>query len=81
MWHASHELLDAIPVFEAWDMQIGVFFLPNIVIVRLHALLLHPTLDLIGLFRPRQVSQTGSSDCFVGSSQGSPERPVAMAQQ
>jgi hypothetical protein len=23
-WHANHELLDTIPVFEAWEMQRGV---------------------------------------------------------
>jgi hypothetical protein len=27
IWHATHELLDTIPIFEAWDMQSGVFFL------------------------------------------------------
>jgi len=48
--HASHELLDAIPVFEAWATQSGVSFLQHIVIVRLHALLLDPTLDIVVLF-------------------------------
>jgi len=50
IWHASHELLDAIPVVEAWEMQSGVFFLQHVVIVRLHALLLDPTLDISVLF-------------------------------
>jgi len=27
IWHASHELLDAIPAYAAWETQIGVFFL------------------------------------------------------
>jgi len=50
IWHASHEHLDAISVFEAWETQSGVFFLQHIVIVRLHALLLHPTLDIFVIF-------------------------------
>jgi len=48
-WHASHELLDAIPVLESWDTHSGVFFLQHIVIVRLHALLLDLTLDIFVL--------------------------------
>jgi hypothetical protein len=43
-------LLDAIPLFEASDMQSGVFFPQHIVIVRLHALLLDPTLGIFVLF-------------------------------
>jgi len=27
-WHASDELVDAIPLFEAWEAQSGVFFMP-----------------------------------------------------
>src|SRR5882757_9962233 len=54
LWHASHELLDAIPVFEAWETQRGVFFLQHVVIVRLHALLLDPTLDIFVLFTRRK---------------------------
>jgi len=54
IWHASHELLHAIPVFEASEMQIGVFFLQHIVIVRLHALLLDPRLDIFVLFTRRK---------------------------
>jgi len=50
IWHASHELLDAIPVFKAWEMQSCVFFLQHVVIVRLHTLLLDPTLDIFVLF-------------------------------
>ena len=48
--HASHELLDSIPVFEAWETQSGVLFLQHIVIVCLHTLLLDPTLDKFVLF-------------------------------
>jgi hypothetical protein len=54
MWHGSHELLDAIPIFEASEMQSGVFFLQHIVIVRLHALLLDPTLDIFVFFTRRK---------------------------
>jgi len=54
IWHASHERLDAIPVFEAWETQSGVFFLQHFVIVRLHALLLDPTLDIFVLFTRRE---------------------------
>jgi hypothetical protein len=50
MWHASDELLEAIPVFEAWETQSGVFFLQHVVIVRLYTLLLDPTLDIFELF-------------------------------
>ena len=56
IWHASHKHLDAIPVFEAWETQRGVFLLQHFVIVRLHALLLDPTLDIFVLFtRGKQV--------------------------
>jgi hypothetical protein len=56
IWHSSHELLDAIPVFEPWETQSGVFFLQHVVMVRLHALLLDPTLDIFVLFtRPKRV--------------------------
>ena len=56
MWHASHELLDAIPVFEAWETQSGVFFLQHVVLVCFHTLLLDPTLDIFVLFtRHKQV--------------------------
>jgi len=54
IWHASHELLEAIPVFEAWETQSGVFFLQHVVIVRLHAVLLDPTLDIFVLFTRRK---------------------------
>jgi hypothetical protein len=50
----SHELLVAIPIFEAWETQSGVFFLQHVVIVRLHALLLDPTLDIFVLFTRRK---------------------------
>jgi len=50
VWHASHKLLDANPVFEAWEMQSCVFFVQHVAIVRLHALLLDPTLDIFVLF-------------------------------
>jgi hypothetical protein len=50
IWHASYKLLDAIPVFEAWEIQSGVFLHQHVVIVCLHALLLDPTLDIFELF-------------------------------
>jgi hypothetical protein len=52
--HASHELLDARPVIEGWEMQNGVFFLQHVVIVRLHTHLLDPTLDLFVLCTRRK---------------------------
>jgi hypothetical protein len=56
IWHASHEHLDAIAVFEAWETLSGVFFVQHIVIVRLHTLLLDPTLDIFVFFtRHKQV--------------------------
>jgi hypothetical protein len=54
IWHGSNDLLDAIPIFEAWGTQSGVFFLEQVVIVRLHALLLDPTLDIFVLFTRRK---------------------------
>jgi hypothetical protein len=53
-WHASHEHLDAFPVFEAWETQSGVFFLQHIVIVCLHAILLDIKLDIFVLFMRRK---------------------------
>jgi hypothetical protein len=50
IYHASQKLLDAIPIFEDWEMQTGVFCLQHVVIVRLHAFLLDPTLDIFVLF-------------------------------
>jgi hypothetical protein len=50
IWHASHQLQDAIPVVEAWETRSGVFFLQHVIIVRLHAILLDPTLDIFLLF-------------------------------
>jgi len=44
--HASHEVLDAIPLIEVWETRSGVSLLQNVVIVRLHALLLDTTLDI-----------------------------------
>jgi hypothetical protein len=52
--HGSHKPLDTIPIFEAWDMQMGVFFLPHVYIVLLHALLVDPTLDIFSLFTCRK---------------------------
>jgi hypothetical protein len=49
IWHARHELLDAIPIFETWETQSGVFFPQQVVIVRLDALLFDPTLDILVL--------------------------------
>ena len=37
-------------MFEAWEKQSGVFFLQHVVIVRLLALLLDPTMDIFLLF-------------------------------
>jgi hypothetical protein len=54
LWHAIHELLDAIPVFEAWETQSGVFFLQHVAIVHPHTLLLDPTLDRFLLFTCRK---------------------------
>jgi len=54
IWHPSHELLDAIPVFGASETQSGVFFLQHLVIVRLHALLLDLTVDIFVLFTRRE---------------------------
>ena len=54
IWHASHELLDAIPVFAAWETQRSVFFLQHIVIVPLHTFPLDPTLDIFVLFPCRK---------------------------
>jgi len=54
IWHASHELLDAIPICEAWEAQSGVFFLQYVVKVRLRELILDPTLDIFVLFTRRK---------------------------
>ena len=54
IWNASHELLDAIPAFEAWEMQSSVFHLQHVVIVRLHALPPDRTLDIFVLFTRRR---------------------------
>jgi hypothetical protein len=54
IWHSSHDLLDAIPVFEAWEMQSSVFFLQHIVILHLHTDLLDRLRDIIGLFMCRK---------------------------
>ena len=44
--HASHGLLEAIPVFEVSETQSGVLYLRQSVIIHLHAILLDPTLDI-----------------------------------
>jgi hypothetical protein len=54
IWHASHEHLYAIPVFEAWEVHKSVFFLQHVVIVHLHALVLDSTLDIFVLFTRRK---------------------------
>jgi hypothetical protein len=54
IWHGGHELLNAIPVFEAWETQSGVFFLQHVVIVRLHTQVHDPTLDIFVLFTRRK---------------------------
>ena len=48
--HARHEVLDAIPVSEALESQSCVSFLQHVVIVRLHAHLPDPILDIFVLF-------------------------------
>ena len=50
IWHGSHEFLHAIPILEAWETQSGVFFLRHIVIVCVHAHLLHATLHIFVRF-------------------------------
>ena len=54
VWHASHELLDTISVFEAWETQSSVFLLQHVVIVRLHAHLVVPTQDIFLHFTRRK---------------------------
>ena len=54
IWDASHKLLHAIPVFEAWETHRGVLFLHHVVIVRLHTPLLHLTLDILVFFTRRK---------------------------
>jgi hypothetical protein len=57
--HASHELLDSIPVFEAWETRSGVFLLQHVLIVCLHALLLDPTMDIfVHLTRRKQIVES-----------------------
>jgi hypothetical protein len=54
--HASHKLLNAIPIFDAWETQRGVVFLPHIVKIRLPAFLLDSTLNIFVLsMRRKQV--------------------------
>jgi hypothetical protein len=47
--HISQEHLDAFTILEAWETLNGVFCLQDVVIVRLHALYVDPTLDLFVL--------------------------------
>jgi len=54
IWHASHLVLYAIPVLEAGEMQSSDICPQHVVIVRLHACLLDPTLDIFVLFRHRK---------------------------
>jgi len=54
IWHASHELGDAIPIVEAWETWSGVFFLQHVVIVHLHTLLLDHTLGIFVLYTRRK---------------------------
>jgi hypothetical protein len=46
--------VDIIPIFEALETQSGVFLLQQVVIVRLHALLLDHTLDIYVLLTRRK---------------------------
>jgi len=50
LWHARRQLLGAIPIVESWETRRGVFFLQHVVIVRLHALHLDPTVDIFVVF-------------------------------
>ena len=59
IWHASHELLDIIPVFEPWDTQSSVFYLQQSVVVCLHTVLLDPRRGKFLLF-PRRKRVVGS---------------------
>jgi len=54
IWHASHELLDIIPVFKPWDTQSGVFFLQQCVVVCLHTTLLDTRQDRFLLLTRRK---------------------------
>jgi len=54
IWHSSHEVLNAIPVFEAWKTQSCVFFFQHVVIICLHTLLPDPTLDIFVLITRRK---------------------------
>jgi len=49
IWYTSQELLHAITIVDACKMPSGGFILEHIVIVRLYALRLHPTLDIFVL--------------------------------
>jgi hypothetical protein len=50
IWQAYTEYLEAIPVGEAWETQLSVFFIQVVVIVCLHALLLDRIVDIFVLF-------------------------------
>jgi len=54
IWHACHELLDAIPISEPCKTQSHLFYLQHDVIVRLHDLLLDPTLNIFEHFTRRK---------------------------
>ena len=51
---ASRDLLDVIPVFDAWELQRGVALLQQIGIVHHPADLPYPTLDILVLFMNRK---------------------------
>jgi len=54
IWHACHELLDAIPISESCETQSHLFYLQHDVIVHLQALLLDPTLNIFEHFTRRK---------------------------
>jgi hypothetical protein len=54
IWDGSHELLYTITVGESKEMQSDDSFRQHVVLVRLHAFLLDPTLDISVLFTHRK---------------------------
>jgi len=54
MWHASHELLDVMAVFDGWETHRSVFFFQHVVIPPLNTVLYVPTLGIFVLFTLRK---------------------------
>jgi hypothetical protein len=63
IWHARHDRLDAIPIFEACETRSCVFFLQHLVIVRFHAILLDPRVYIFVLF-PHRKREVGIASKF-----------------